>query len=110
MGGTVETSLRAEHALGKCSGCNLPLPLRLPAAHEQALAVGMHGLQRTAYRGVLLESLSSLFRQNVHLVGPARVETGTSTRRGGQRRIRPSVTYFDRLSGPSSSSASWRRH
>lgn len=67
MGAIEETALRAEQASGKCSGCSLPLPLRLPAAHEQALQWECTGCG-ARYRGVLLESLSSHFRRNVRLV------------------------------------------
>ncbi len=61
---TQKTSLQGTRLLGKCAGCSLPLPLRLPDGDERAsewVCVGCG----TSYKAILLEDWPPEFRRYV---------------------------------------------
>ena len=61
---TREASSQGLRLLGKCAGCSLPLPLRLPESHEQAPQWECAGCGKI-YRAILLEDWPADFQQNV---------------------------------------------
>ena len=60
----VKTESKRGRLLGACSGCSLPLPLRVPEVGEQSLDWVCTGCGKS-YRAVFLESWPSEFLKNV---------------------------------------------
>lgn len=59
-----KASLQSARLLGKCAGCSLPLPLRLPEGGEPAPGWECAGCGKT-YRAILLEDWPAEFHRNV---------------------------------------------
>ncbi len=61
---TQEANSQGTRLLGKCAGCSLPLPLRLPDVHERSYRWECVGCGKV-YEAILLEDWPAEFQRNI---------------------------------------------